>query len=351
MTALHRSAEGGVPLSRSNTLPGLGRTLEETKRISRILEIVQVITARPGGYSRRDLAERFGVSERMIQKDFDIIRHGLKFTMTRSPAGYRFDELPRLPAVGFSFAEAVSMLLAVEAGRSNTGIGASDLDAAVARIRSLFPPEFARRVGELGRKRAAEEKPVTGEHRSQMLALLERAILEARKVRIRYSTSSRGGEESSRTIHPYHLLPFVRSWHLIAHCERRDRVLTFKVDRIGRADLLNDRFDIPQGFSLDEHLGDGWGVMSGRGDEPADIELIFEPEAGRWVSEERWHKSQTVEMLPDGSVRFGLHLPVTPDFVGWILYYGWRVEVVRPQELRERVAREHQRAAERYGVL
>ena len=33
---------------------------------------------------------------------------------------------------------------------------------------------------------------------------------------------------------------------------------------------------------------------------------------------------------------------------GWGLYYGGRVEVLEPPELRERVAEEHRRAAEVY---
>ena len=52
--------------------------LEETKRTSRILEIVQIIATAPRRYLRRHLAHRFEVSERMIQKDLDVIRHGLK---------------------------------------------------------------------------------------------------------------------------------------------------------------------------------------------------------------------------------------------------------------------------------
>ncbi len=68
------------------------------------------------------------------------------------------------------------------------------------------------------------------------------------------------------------------------------------------------------------------------------------------MSEEKWHKSQAFEVQPDGSVRFRLHLPITPDFVSWVLYYGSRVEVVIPVELRDRVAEEHQRAADRYRV-
>jgi predicted DNA-binding transcriptional regulator YafY len=336
-------------MSGHNVLPGLGRIYEETKRISRILELIQIIAARPGRFHRRDLAARFEISERMIQKDLDVIRNGLKLALGRSAQGYLFDELPRLPAVGFSFAEAVSLLLAVEAGRRNTGIGTADLEAAVGRLKGLFPPEFARHVRRLSTP-SAMGKPVSGEHRARMLALLQRAVLETRKVRIGYSTSSRGGEETVRIVHPYHILSYVRSWHLVAYCELRGKVLTFKVDRIRKAEPLNDRFEVPYDFSLDEHIGNGWGVMSGQGAEASDVELLFEPEAGRWVSEERWHKSQAAEVLPDGSVRFLLHLPVTPDFVSWILYYGPRVEVIAPKELRERVAEEHRKAAERYGA-
>ena len=329
----------------SGMLPGLGRLYEETKRISRILELIQMINAQPGRYRRRDLATRFEISERMIQKDLDIIRNGLKLSVVRSAEGYRFEEVPRLPAVGFSFAEAVSLLLAVEAGRRNTGIGGAELDGAMKRLCELFPPGFANRLGGLGGGPAAGRR-ISGEHRPQMLALLQRMIAESSKVRIRYNTSSRGGQESVRIVHPYHLVSYVRSWHLVAYCERRGRVLTFKVDRIRMAEPVGEHFEVPLDFSLDEHLGEGWGILSGKGGDAVDVELLFEPEAGRWVSEEHWHKSQEVELLPNGFVRFRLHLPVTPDFVGWILYYGWRVEVVSPGELRRRVADEHRRAAD-----
>ena len=68
--------------------------LEETKRISRVIEIVQMIAVNPGRYLRRDLAGHFEISERMIQKDLDIVRHGLKFELTHTPAGYIFERPP-----------------------------------------------------------------------------------------------------------------------------------------------------------------------------------------------------------------------------------------------------------------
>jgi predicted DNA-binding transcriptional regulator YafY len=37
---------------------------------------------------------------------------------------------------------------------------------------------------------------------------------------------------------------------------------------------------------------------------------------------------------------------ITPEFVNWLLYYGSRVEVLEPAELRQRVAQEHRKAAD-----
>jgi predicted DNA-binding transcriptional regulator YafY len=90
--------------------------------------------------------------------------------------------------------------------------------------------------------------------------------------------------------------------------------------------------------------------MYGIRDEPEEVELLFEPEAGRWVTEVHWHKSQQAEHLPDGSVRFRITIPVSPDFVGWVLSYGDRVRVMGPSTLADRVAEEHRRAAAQYEI-
>ncbi len=315
------------------------------KRTSRILEIVQIIATAPRRYLRRDLAQRFEISERMIQKDLEVIRHGLKLPLLHSPEGYYLEEVPRLPALQYTFAEALALLLAVQAARQVSGISSAELAASVARLESLFPPEFTPLL------RQVVGQPVITvqrEHRQQMLMLLNRALMEGRKVCMVYETRSRDGAVSERVVRPYYVIPYVRSWQLIAYCERREAVLMFKVDRIREATLLDDRYSIPADFDLDAYMGATWGLMRGEAGEPVDVVLRFGPEAGRWVAEEYWHPSQQAEEQPDGSVLFKLHVAVTPEFVNWLLYYGSRVEVLEPQELREWVAEEHRSAARVY---
>ena len=167
--------------------------LEETKRTSRVLEIVHIISTAPRRYLRWDLAHRFEVSERMIQKDLDIIRHGLKLPLLHSPEGYYLEKVPRLATLQYTFAEALALLLAVQAAQRVSGVSSAELAAAVARLEALFPSEFTPLL------RQAVSQPVTTaqrEHRQQMLMLLNRALLEGRKVRMVYETRSRDGAVS-----------------------------------------------------------------------------------------------------------------------------------------------------------
>jgi predicted DNA-binding transcriptional regulator YafY len=179
-----------------------------------------------------------------------------------------------------------------------------------------------------------------------MLALLQRALVERRQVEILYATASRRGEIQARTIEPYHLLPYGRSWQLIAYDHHRQAVREFKVDRIQSANLFESGYSIPSTFNIDDYLGDGWGLMRGSARPPEEVALLFEPEAGRWAAEEDWHKSQQTEGLPDGRVRVSFQVGVTPEMVSWLMYYGEQVRVEKPDWLREEVREKHRKAAE-----
>lgn len=318
---------------------------EEIKRTARILEIIQIIAIRPRQYRAKDLAQRFEIGERMIKKDLQVIRHGLRLDICSSRQGYYFGETPQLPTVAYSFTEALALLQAAQVSRQVTGINSADLAAAVARLVDLFPPEFKNLLQKVSYRHRIT---VAREHRQEMLRLLNQGWLERRKLDIIYSTASRKGAISQRIIHPYHIMPYVRSWQLIAYCENRNDVIMFKVDRIQEATLLDQTYEVADDFNPEQYIGNVWGVMRAEGQVSEEIELHFSPDAGRWVAEEFWHSSQQVEQQPDDSVLFRLTIPITPEFVNWLLYYGSKVKVMKPYHLRTTVATQHRQAAEQY---
>ncbi len=320
------------------------RRLEETRRTARVLDLIQQIAIAPHRWRRRDLSDKYEVSEKMIQKDLEIVRHGLRLPLCHDKSGYYFEHMPRLPTVSYTFAEALALLLAARTAQAIPGINSAELAAAIARLESLFPENFMPLL-----RQATDRLPTsaTAAHRQAMLTLLHRALAERRQVRIVYATGSRGGEVNERIIEPYYIMPYVRSWQLIAYDHRRNAVTGFKVDRIRQANLLDQSYTISEDFDLAAYLGDWWGLMRTPG-EVEEVELLFDPQAGRWVMEEQWHHSQEPEVLPDGQVRMKFRIVITPEFVDWVLYYGSRVRVLKPESLRERVVEEARKMVEIY---
>lgn len=324
---------------------GDGRDIQ-IRRTARVLEIIQQIALSPGQWSRRELSQFHEISERTIQKDLEIIRVRLGLPLIHDGTAYSFERLPHLPTAAYSFSEAVALLMAARAAQTLPGINSSELAAAIARLESVFPDGLRPLLRE-----ATDQLPrhAVKAHRQTMLTLLHRALMEQKQTKIHYATGSRAGKVSKRIVEPYHLLPYGRSWHLIAYDYKRQDVLQFKVDRIQEAKLLEMTYTIPTGFDLDEYLGEGWGLMRGAAGESEDVVLFFEPEAGRWVAEEKWHKSQESKELPDGRMQITFHVGITPEMVSWLLYYGENVWVERPLWLREEVRQAHQRGMEKNG--
>lgn len=328
-------------------MPRRERPLEENKRVARILQIVQIIATAPKRYKRKDLAIEFEISAEAIKKDLEVIRHGLRLSLENERgSGYYFEDIPRLPSLNYTLTEALSLLVAVQAAQQISGVGSSELAAAITRLESLFPLQFRELFPSMKQQPTLTAQR---EHRHEMLTLLNQAIIFRQKVEIVYETRSREGAVGNRIVHPYQTMPYVRSWQLIAYCEKREDILMFKVDRIHEATILPETtYAVLADYDPEEYLGTAWGIMRGVDAEVEQVILHFDSMAGRWVAEEQWHKSQEVDIQDDGSMIFKLKIAITPEFVNWLLYYGGRVEVMEPMHLRQQVAKEHLNAAYLY---
>lgn len=320
--------------------------LEETKRVARLLDMIVRISTRPKMWTRRALAQAFEISERRIQEDLEILVHRLHLPLGHCRTGYYFTNHRPLGAVSFAFGEAVALLLAASVARATAGVGSAELAAALTRLKEAFPVELR---GLLDALEPAGGTSSIDRRRQHLLELLQEAIATRSSVEMRYATASRGDAESEREVDPYALVPYVRSFHLVGYCHRREEVRIFKVDRVQGLRLTGRRFEVPEDFDLEEYLGGSWGLLRGAGRAPELVEIRFTRQAGRWVSEERWHPSQRIEWRADGSMLFSARLGVTPAFVRWVLYYGGEAEVLRPAWLREAVVQEAGAVLARYG--
>ena len=160
------------------------------------------------------------------------------------------------------------------------------------------------------------------------------ALSQRRRLAIQYQ--ARGSDErSNRTVSPQRLVYYRSNWLLDAWCHQRKALRSFSVDAIRHPLVLNEPATDVSTEELDQALGNGYGIFSGKDVQWAT--LRFTPERARWVATEQWHPAQKGEWDSDG--HWLLQIPYSDDreLVMDILRHVPEVEVLAPEGLRLKV--------------
>lgn len=174
-------------------------------------------------------------------------------------------------------------------------------------------------------------RPAT-DREEEHLERLGRAVVAQRKVRIVYR--SYRGERTERTIAPYGLTFRSGAWFLVAHCELRQAVRTFLVERIATVEEVAGKgaaFTVPAGFDVGAHVGrQAWELAL---HPKRQVTLLARPQVAPLA---RNLFSTRCEETPEG---LRIHLDVTNDeaIVRLALRHWPHLEVVAPDALGARV--------------
>lgn len=293
--------------------------------------------------SLRQMADELGVTQRTIRRDLDVFR-GVGFPVEETigefgrktwtikadrdqpPLAFSYDEAIALymgrrmlePLAGTPFGEAAED--AFRKIRSALGVGTLDY---LARFSSMF-----HETGVEARDYASK---------SEIIDTLRLGVEDCREARILYRAET-ADESSHRTIHPYGTVYHRGALYLIALDPDQRRVKHYKVDRIEEAEILDRFFSRIEGFDLASHMASAFGVY--RDGEPITVEVRFAPGVSRYVREARHHESQELVPQADGSVLATFRVSGTEEIKRWILGFGAKAEVLKPDQLRHEIAGE-----------
>lgn len=223
-------------------------------RLHRLIAILLLLESR-GQLKARELADALETSERTVHRDIaTLCEAGIPIEATAGPTGgFRLLDgytrhLPHLP-----HDEAIGLFL--------RGIGLqpreaqeaySDVRQTLGQLASKLPEAYRQDVRIAQRRFYFDPTPWwEGVPVSIYLDTLRQAVWHARKVAIAYENMRH--EVSDRIVQPYGLVVKAMQWYLVAYCEQRDEVRTFKVRRIRHARLLDDAFTIPEDFALEAY--------------------------------------------------------------------------------------------------
>jgi len=209
----------------------------ERERLPRLLALVPYLQAHQG-IPIADAAADFGVSEDQLRRDLGLLwmcglpGHGpgdlIDLSFDGETVSVIFDAGITRP-LRLTGEEALALVVALRTLAETPGL--TDRDAVE---RALAKVETA-----AGGSVAAETVTVELDAVSRLEPVLQRAIETGRAVRLRYYTATRD-ETTERTVDPMRIFELDGRSYLEAWCRRAEGMRVFRVDRIERADVLDE---------------------------------------------------------------------------------------------------------------
>ncbi len=214
--------------------------MRRADRLFRLVELLRSKRLATGGW----LAEQLHVSLRTLYRDIhDLTLSGVPVE-GEAGVGYRLRYRLDVPPLLFDAAELEALLVG---SRMVQAWGDKDLaqaaTAALAKIHNVLP--------ELLRREAQQAQlfvPSPQYQRPQHLTELRRAVRQQRIVRLDYRRED--GEASERALWPLGLFFWGQNWTLVGWCLLRDGFRHFRVDRIERLTVCDERYPEQKGRRL-----------------------------------------------------------------------------------------------------
>jgi proteasome accessory factor B len=321
--------------------------MEETRtqsKAARLQRIEHKLYNTPNGLSAVELARFCGVDRRTIYRDIETM-DAVGIPVWQMDGKFGIDREGYQSTVRLNLNETVALyfaarLLAHHSDENNPHVVGA-LDKIAASLPDATLSEHMARAADLIRS-----KPLRPDY-VQTLETLTRAWADRQLVRIQYWASERP-EPQERIIAPY-FLEVSRSEpasYVVAHDRLRNALRTFKLERIQEAELLPERYIIPEDFDVYKWLESSWGIMT---EDEVEVRLKFTPAVGRRIRESVWHHSQKLTDLPGGGCLLTLCVGGIREIKSWVMSWGAEVEVLAPPELRSQIAEDSRRLAEQYA--
>jgi predicted DNA-binding transcriptional regulator YafY len=296
------------------------------------------------------LARRLEVNVRTIRRDIAYLRDQLRapIEFDREHNGFFYTEPSyRLPYLQFTQSELIALGLAERMiGASRGTPFEKDLKRALAKLQDVLPGD-----GSIDLESIADWVSVLpgvlSRYDAASFCALAAAVARRVRVEMVYWTASRN-QTTRRKVDPYDLALLDGDWYLLGYCHERRSVRIFAVQRIRELKPIEETFDRPPAFRIDQFLQGSFRAI--RGDASHDVALRFNPASACRVAEKEWHASQTLEPQPDGSLIVRFHVTDLREIKRWVLSWGADCEVLQPRELCESIVREACQILQRQGV-
>lgn len=177
------------------------------------------------------------------------------------------------------------------------------------------------------------------------------AMKSNHKLQIEYKKYEKA-ESTTKILDPYCVKIYHQRWYLLGHFidekDNKDHYVTYSVDRIVKAEIIDEEFKIGK-FNAKKYYKDCFGIYNNEKMEAETIRIkVFGKREVNTLKDLPLHHSQKeVEKADEYSI-FEYHLKPSLDFQGQILSRGAFLQVLEPQSLVDNIKKTLSEALGRY---
>lgn len=297
----------------------------------------------------KTLAEKFEITRKTAQRDIEFMRDRLNAPLVYLPErrGFAYED-NTFELSGFWLEEEAltSLLLAYRLASAVPDIVIkTSLRSFLEQLLKKISYSNTISIKDLNSKVSVSNIEYSKTSEKIYHAMLQ-TLLAGKPVQIEYH-SPHNSETTTRDILPLHLLHYMGTWHIIAHCALKDELRDFVLSRIKTITPCSAR--IASRFTSEQvrqYIRKTFGIFHGK--ETKEVCLCFSKDASMWISEQVWHPTQKTSIRKDG--RLCLTIPVSDyrEIKREILKHGAQVEVLSPKALRNEIKNEIERMKKIY---
>ena len=327
-----------------------GRPARKYSQGERLLKLYDMLHRGQPVNARRE-AITFETSKRTIERDLECLRE------VQSERLERWEQ----PGVGVVYGlpygrrkwnTTLWQVLAVVVGTRLTGFlsgrsFATEVEPLLEQFRGSLDPGKELRLRGLERKihvvRTGQKDYRHDDEMQELLADMLKCLLTNKAVWVSYLSPKRrrqGLDPRKLLTHPLSIVLYRGAVYFVVEVVGGDwrdvpARINLALDRITDAEVTEEHFDDPVDFDPEEFFAGAFGIFTG--EESYQVEIRIDDNYAPYVTERFWHESQKLVPEDEGGLVLRMELGRLEEVTDWILGMGEHVEVLAPEELRERV--------------
>ncbi|MFP4364929.1 MAG: helix-turn-helix transcriptional regulator [Spirochaetia bacterium] len=281
--------------------------------------------------SARELAEKFEVSVRTIQRDMEAIElAGIPIMTIQGPSGgYSIMENFTLDRQFVGMEDLFFIITAL--GSLDASVPAGNISSTIEKMKTLVTGPGAQEIESREERLFMDFSAFGGSVKQQeVYKQLDDAV--SKELLVEFEYTSNRFETTRRVVEPMALAFKWRSWYLIGFCRLRNDFRMFRLGRIRGLTVQNRHFrrkdfyvrkfiDTAKEFGTDQD----W----------ITLRLRFDKQMRHLVEE--FFPAEGLTTESEGSLLVETRLPETGWVYGLILSYGHFVEVLEPDHIRQEI--------------